>query len=149
MKFVEFFEEQKKLQPAVRHDLNTDCQAFIDNMRIWNAMAVLSPEKCEDVIIWSEGDTVPHIEKNPHRDNLEEISEDDIDNHLSGGDKSELKQKPGKRGRKSAEGGDPDNTKPVEGSPAIEGALADVNGGDKANNPAEGGNENPPEPGQQ
>ncbi len=53
LKFREFVEIQASLMPAV--NFAPGSSAFYDLLRLWNGVAILFPEKCEDVVTWPKG----------------------------------------------------------------------------------------------
>lgn len=68
MKFHEFLEIHASLLPAV--SFAPGMIAYYDLIRSWNTIAILFPEKCEDVMVYEEGG-VPTSVKNDL--NLEEL----------------------------------------------------------------------------
>lgn len=61
MKFKEYIEIQGKLIKGISSAPGSP--GFIDLVRSWNSLAVLFPEKCEDVILWPLGED-PYAHKN-------------------------------------------------------------------------------------
>jgi hypothetical protein len=70
MQFKEFFEEQTRLWPMVSYAISLKNQGFVQLCRIWNALAIMHPEKCEDVITMEMdgGEMMPVSTPNPYRD---------------------------------------------------------------------------------
>jgi hypothetical protein len=67
MKFTEFVENHQKLMPKVKHEMDIGNPAIRILTRDWNTMAMMFPEKCDDVVIWNEDEQVPRLVPNPYR----------------------------------------------------------------------------------
>lgn len=67
MKFEQFVEANKELMPKIKHEFSIENPAMRVLVRAWNSIAIMFPEKCDDIVTWPLASEAPIIEPNPYR----------------------------------------------------------------------------------